>query len=179
MWLPVWLPAPSGWQALHCYWWVIPGQSRKAGALKPTQINTLPTCQNRAVYFLLPQTHSLNYTEKGEANTNYKWVNISYVTCNLIIKTLHWYFSGPPPYLLVANLVDVRRINPDGTEDQTLVEEPRGTIIALDYDPVQNNVIPLIFYHHFVSDFSCSCCRVWVCAGVLYTEDPSLMNPTE
>ncbi|XP_040904286.1 pro-epidermal growth factor [Toxotes jaculatrix] len=48
--------------------------------------------------------------------------------------------SGPPPYLLVANLVDVRRVNPDGTGDQTLVEEPRGTIIALDYDPVQNNV---------------------------------------
>ncbi|XP_008277701.1 pro-epidermal growth factor [Stegastes partitus] len=48
--------------------------------------------------------------------------------------------SGPPPYLLVANLVDVRRINPDGTGDQTLVEEPRGTILALDYDPVQNSV---------------------------------------
>ncbi|XP_070769594.1 pro-epidermal growth factor [Enoplosus armatus] len=48
--------------------------------------------------------------------------------------------SGPPPYLLVANLVDVRQIHPDGTVDQTLVEEPRGTIIALDYDPVQNNV---------------------------------------
>nr|XP_033488398.1 pro-epidermal growth factor isoform X2 [Epinephelus lanceolatus] len=45
--------------------------------------------------------------------------------------------SGPPPYLLVANLVDVRQINPDGTGDQTLVEEPKGTIIALDYDPVQ------------------------------------------
>uniref|UniRef100_A0A3Q1I1W3 Epidermal growth factor n=1 Tax=Acanthochromis polyacanthus TaxID=80966 RepID=A0A3Q1I1W3_9TELE len=48
--------------------------------------------------------------------------------------------SGPPPYLLVANLVDVRRINPDGTGDQTLVEEPRGTILALDYDPVLNSV---------------------------------------
>ncbi|XP_071313320.1 pro-epidermal growth factor [Trachinotus anak] len=48
--------------------------------------------------------------------------------------------TGPPPYLLVANLVDVRRISPDGTGDQTLVEEPKGTIIALDYDPVQNNV---------------------------------------
>ncbi|KAM9740510.1 pro-epidermal growth factor isoform 2-T2 [Menidia menidia] len=48
--------------------------------------------------------------------------------------------TGPPPYLLVANLVDVRRINPDGTEDQTLVKEPRGTILALDYDPVQNYV---------------------------------------
>ncbi|XP_041846789.1 pro-epidermal growth factor [Melanotaenia boesemani] len=48
--------------------------------------------------------------------------------------------TGPPPYLLVANRVDVRRINPDGTEDQTLVKEPRGTILALDYDPVQNHV---------------------------------------
>ncbi|KAG8003818.1 Pro-epidermal growth factor, partial [Nibea albiflora] len=48
--------------------------------------------------------------------------------------------SGPPPYLLVANLVEIRKIHPDGTADQTLVEEPRGTIIALDYDPVQNNV---------------------------------------
>ncbi|KAM3612867.1 uncharacterized protein V6R79_015905 [Siganus canaliculatus] len=46
--------------------------------------------------------------------------------------------TGPPPYLLVANLVDIRQINPYGTEDQILVEEPRGTIIALDYDPVQN-----------------------------------------
>ncbi|XP_037635248.1 pro-epidermal growth factor [Sebastes umbrosus] len=48
--------------------------------------------------------------------------------------------SGPPPYLLVANLVDVRQINPDGTGDKTLVEEPRGAIIALDYDPVQNHM---------------------------------------
>uniref|UniRef100_A0A665VMP8 Epidermal growth factor n=1 Tax=Echeneis naucrates TaxID=173247 RepID=A0A665VMP8_ECHNA len=47
--------------------------------------------------------------------------------------------TGPPPYLLVANLVDVRKINPDGTGDQPLVEEPRGTIVALDYDPVQHN----------------------------------------
>ncbi|XP_044061864.1 pro-epidermal growth factor isoform X2 [Siniperca chuatsi] len=47
---------------------------------------------------------------------------------------------GPPPYLLVANLVDVRQINPDGTGDKTLVEEPKGTIIALDYDPVQNKM---------------------------------------
>ncbi|KAF3694159.1 Pro-epidermal growth factor [Channa argus] len=48
--------------------------------------------------------------------------------------------TGPPPYLLVANIIDVRRINPDGTGDQTLVEDSRGTIIALDYDPVQNIV---------------------------------------
>ncbi|XP_056295640.1 pro-epidermal growth factor isoform X2 [Pseudoliparis swirei] len=48
--------------------------------------------------------------------------------------------SGPPPYLLVANLVDVREVHPEGTRDQTLVEDPRGTIIALDYDPVQKIV---------------------------------------
>uniref|UniRef100_A0A3Q3JAL6 EGF-like domain-containing protein n=1 Tax=Monopterus albus TaxID=43700 RepID=A0A3Q3JAL6_MONAL len=49
-------------------------------------------------------------------------------------------FSGPPPYLLVANLVDVRKIYPDGTGDQTLLEDPRAAIIALDYDPVEQNV---------------------------------------
>ncbi|KAL6117260.1 egf [Pungitius sinensis] len=48
--------------------------------------------------------------------------------------------SGPPPYLLVANLVDVRQIHPEGTGDGTLVEDPRGAFIALDYDPVQKNV---------------------------------------
>ncbi|XP_017272981.1 pro-epidermal growth factor [Kryptolebias marmoratus] len=48
--------------------------------------------------------------------------------------------TGSPPFLIVANLVDVRRMNPDGTEDQILVKEPRGTILALDYDPVLNQV---------------------------------------
>ncbi|XP_068182287.1 pro-epidermal growth factor [Antennarius striatus] len=48
--------------------------------------------------------------------------------------------SGPLPYLLVADLVDIRQINPYGTGDQTLVEEPRGAIIALDFDPVQEMV---------------------------------------
>ncbi|KAM6923420.1 pro-epidermal growth factor [Xenentodon cancila] len=52
----------------------------------------------------------------------------------------HCTATGPPPYLLVANLVDVRRINPDGSEDRSLVKEPRGAILALDYDPVQNQV---------------------------------------
>lgn len=56
------------------------------------------------------------------------------------LNTVFFFPSGPPPYLLIANLVDVRRINPNGTGDQILVEEPRGAIIALDYDPVQNNV---------------------------------------
>ncbi|KAM4621919.1 pro-epidermal growth factor [Polymixia lowei] len=48
--------------------------------------------------------------------------------------------TGPPPYLLVANLVDIQRVNLDGTGDQTLVEEPKGAVIALDYDPVENKV---------------------------------------
>ncbi|KAF3838736.1 hypothetical protein F7725_010504, partial [Dissostichus mawsoni] len=47
--------------------------------------------------------------------------------------------TGPPPYLLVANFDNVRQIDPDGSGDQTVVEEPRGAIIALDYDPVQQN----------------------------------------
>ncbi|XP_078810027.1 pro-epidermal growth factor isoform X3 [Oryzias latipes] len=48
--------------------------------------------------------------------------------------------SGPPPSLLVANLVDVRVISADGSEDQTLVRDPRGAILAVDYDPIQNQV---------------------------------------
>ncbi|XP_054886331.1 pro-epidermal growth factor-like [Poeciliopsis prolifica] len=48
--------------------------------------------------------------------------------------------TGPPAFLIVANVMDVRRMNPDGTEEQTLVKEPRGTILALDFDPVQHRV---------------------------------------
>lgn len=59
-------------------------------------------------------------------------------------------FSGPPAFLLVANLVDVHQINPDNTGAQTLVEESRGIIIALDYDPVQLNVRRIhIMFHMF------------------------------
>lgn len=36
--------------------------------------------------------------------------------------------------------MEVRQIHPDGGDDQTLVKEPRGTILALDYDPVQKHV---------------------------------------
>ncbi|XP_077465914.1 pro-epidermal growth factor [Stigmatopora argus] len=48
--------------------------------------------------------------------------------------------SGPPPYLLVASLVGVHRINVNGTEGQTLVDEPRGAIVSLDYDLKFNHV---------------------------------------
>uniref|UniRef100_A0A8C5HL45 Epidermal growth factor n=1 Tax=Gouania willdenowi TaxID=441366 RepID=A0A8C5HL45_GOUWI len=44
--------------------------------------------------------------------------------------------TGPPPYLLVASLVGVQRINTDGSQDQTVVTDPRGNILAVDYDPV-------------------------------------------
>lgn len=61
---------------------------------------------------------------------------------------------GPPPSLLVANLVDVRVISADGGGDQTLVREPRGSILAVDYDPLQKQVKthPLLL-----------CCRDSVC----------------
>ncbi|KAM6953133.1 pro-epidermal growth factor [Aplochiton taeniatus] len=48
--------------------------------------------------------------------------------------------TGPPPYLLFANTVDIRRVNLDGTVAKRILEEPKGTVIALDYDPVQNKV---------------------------------------
>lgn len=31
-------------------------------------------------------------------------------------------------------------MNTDGTQSKRLVEEPRGTILAVDYDPVENKV---------------------------------------
>lgn len=42
--------------------------------------------------------------------------------------------------------MEVRQIHPDGGDDQTLVKEPRGTILALDYDPVLKHVrkVPLL-----------------------------------
>lgn len=58
-----------------------------------------------------------------------------------ILKCYILCLSGPPSFLVVANLVDVRQINPDGSGDQILVEETNGAIIALDYDPVENKVI--------------------------------------
>ncbi|KAM9795146.1 LOW QUALITY PROTEIN: pro-epidermal growth factor [Neosynchiropus ocellatus] len=48
--------------------------------------------------------------------------------------------SRPPPYLLVANLLGIQRVNPDGTGDQTVVEEPGGATVAVDYDPVHKQV---------------------------------------
>lgn len=36
--------------------------------------------------------------------------------------------------------MDIRMMNVDGTKSKKLLEEPRGTIIAVDYDPVQKQV---------------------------------------
>uniref|UniRef100_A0AAY4CHC3 EGF-like domain-containing protein n=1 Tax=Denticeps clupeoides TaxID=299321 RepID=A0AAY4CHC3_9TELE len=48
--------------------------------------------------------------------------------------------TGPPAYLLLANVVDIRLMNTDGTGSRKLLEESRGKIVALDYDPVENKV---------------------------------------
>lgn len=67
----------------------------------------------------------------------------------VFIGKLLVFSPGPPAVLLVANLVEVRQIHPDGSSDATLVEEPRGTITALDYDPIQKYVrkgFQLVFY---------------------------------
>uniref|UniRef100_A0A672NNW5 Pro-epidermal growth factor-like n=1 Tax=Sinocyclocheilus grahami TaxID=75366 RepID=A0A672NNW5_SINGR len=52
----------------------------------------------------------------------------------------HCAAAGPPMYLLFANMVDIKQINADGKKSKTLLQEPRGGIIALDYDPVQKQV---------------------------------------
>lgn len=43
-------------------------------------------------------------------------------------------------YLLFANVVDIRTITTNGKRSRKLLEEPRGSIIAVDYDPVQKRV---------------------------------------
>uniref|UniRef100_A0A3B3ZJD4 EGF-like domain-containing protein n=1 Tax=Periophthalmus magnuspinnatus TaxID=409849 RepID=A0A3B3ZJD4_9GOBI len=48
--------------------------------------------------------------------------------------------EGPPPLLLVATLVDVRKVCPDGTGEEILLSESTGRITALDYDPVHKEV---------------------------------------
>lgn len=41
---------------------------------------------------------------------------------------------------MFANVVDIRKINTNGKQSRKLLEEPKGTIIAVDYDPVQKRV---------------------------------------
>ncbi|KAL7886291.1 hypothetical protein AOLI_G00065860 [Acnodon oligacanthus] len=46
----------------------------------------------------------------------------------------------PPAFLLFANEVDIRRVNMDGSGSRTLLEDPEGSLRAVDYDPVQSMV---------------------------------------
>ncbi|GAA6074945.1 pro-epidermal growth factor, partial [Tachysurus ichikawai] len=44
----------------------------------------------------------------------------------------------PPALMLFANMVDVRMVNVDGSESRSLMNESKRSIMAVDYDPVQN-----------------------------------------
>lgn len=119
-------------------------KTANAALLWVSHINARQTAEPHAPTVKCP-TGSLAST----STVNNEWMNKSqlnthikrHVHCSILAHETVWCYSpGPTPYLLVANLVAVRRINPDGTGDQTLVEDPRGTIIALDYDPVKDKV---------------------------------------
>ncbi|KAK3564778.1 hypothetical protein QTP86_026407 [Hemibagrus guttatus] len=46
--------------------------------------------------------------------------------------------TGPPALMLFGNMVDVRSVNVDGSDSRSLMNESKRSIMAVDYDPVQN-----------------------------------------
>uniref|UniRef100_A0AAR2IW25 EGF-like domain-containing protein n=1 Tax=Pygocentrus nattereri TaxID=42514 RepID=A0AAR2IW25_PYGNA len=48
--------------------------------------------------------------------------------------------TGPPAFLLFANGVDIRSVSMDGSGSRMLLEDPEGSLRAVDYDPVQSMV---------------------------------------
>ncbi|KAM4708601.1 pro-epidermal growth factor [Discoglossus pictus] len=59
---------------------------------------------------------------------------------NLLHDKKHCLASGSRPFLIFANVFDIRRINFDGLGYDTIVESQMGRVFAMDYDPGDNRI---------------------------------------